>query len=197
MENRESGFHPLERWHGFLQLITYHGASFTTTMESIEFEFVRLEYEALRKEICQSIDKQHQIVLSAYGLIAALFGYAYVRPATALSTSQIQWTALAAVPFVFIAMSALWTVECNRMVKVPFISVTFCGGGFRSREPCPTMWDGKPGSGTINQWQHCSAAHRTRCSSVSYCGHRSLSACLRSYSFSGLFRVSEGLSLIS
>ena len=74
------------------------------------FELLKLEYEALRKEICQSIDKQHQILLAGYGAIAAIFGYAFAR------TQSTPLIALS-IPCVCLAMSCLWTVECNRMVR--------------------------------------------------------------------------------
>lgn len=70
----------------------------------------REEYVALRAEIIQSIAKQHQILLSGYGLAATLTGF-FIKDNGA---------ALAAVPFALVAMAALWTVECNRMVRASY-----------------------------------------------------------------------------
>src|SRR5438477_6037081 len=79
----------------------------------MQFEILKLEYEALRKEICQSIDKQHQVLLAGYGAIAAIFGYAFARPQ---STRLIALS----IPGVCLAILALWTVECNRMVRASY-----------------------------------------------------------------------------
>jgi hypothetical protein len=78
--------------------------------ESMAFELLKEEYTSLRAEICQSITYQHQILLGGYAASGALFGY--------IATAQEPlWTALAALPFAFLAMASLWIVEYNRMVR--------------------------------------------------------------------------------
>lgn len=74
---------------------------------------LKLEYEALRSEIRQSIDKQHQILLAGYAAIAAIFGYGYAR------TQETPLVGLA-IPAISLAMTALWAVECNRMVRASY-----------------------------------------------------------------------------
>jgi hypothetical protein len=71
------------------------------------------EYKALRAEICQSIAKQHQILLSGYGLTAAAVGYL-------IGTAGTDWRGFAVVPMPLLAMTALWAVECNRMVRASY-----------------------------------------------------------------------------
>ena len=77
------------------------------------------EYKALRAEITQSIAKQHQILLAGYGLSATIFGYV-IGKSTDLKFAEPIWGSLATVPFVFLAMAALWTVETNRMVRASY-----------------------------------------------------------------------------
>jgi hypothetical protein len=74
-------------------------------------ELLKEEYIALRSEICQSIAKQHQITLAGYALVSAATGY---------MISASHWRALIAIPPLFIAMAALWAVECNRMVRAGY-----------------------------------------------------------------------------
>ena len=73
-------------------------------------DWCREEYLALRSEILQSISKQHQILLTGYGLAATLTGI-LIKDDSA---------AIAAVPFALVAMTALWAVECNRMVRASY-----------------------------------------------------------------------------
>lgn len=93
--------------------MTKHSSHEPDASSKQSFELLKLEYEALRKEICQSIDKQHQILLAGYAAIAALFSYAFAKT---------QSTALVplSIPCVCLFMSALWTVECNRMVRASY-----------------------------------------------------------------------------
>ena len=74
-------------------------------------EVLKEEYVALRAEICQSIAKQHQITLAGYALVSAATGYM-------ITASHLK--ALIAIPPLFVAMAALWAVECNRMVRASY-----------------------------------------------------------------------------
>ena len=74
------------------------------------FDLFSAEYSALRDEICQSIGLQHRILLTGYAATAAIFGYvAAMKPPF--------WPALICIPFILLAMTSLWAVECNRMVR--------------------------------------------------------------------------------
>ena len=74
-------------------------------------EVLKEEYIALRAEICQSISKQHQITFAGYTLVSAVTGY---------MITASHWRAFLAIPPLFIAMAALWAVECNRMVRASY-----------------------------------------------------------------------------
>ena len=76
-------------------------------------DILREEYVALRAEICQSISKQHEITIAGYGLASAALGYI-------IGSSSIDLRALAIIPLVFLAMTCLWSVECNRMVRASY-----------------------------------------------------------------------------
>jgi hypothetical protein len=78
------------------------------------FEAWKQEYNTLRAEILQSIDKQHQIMLGGYVLTATIFGYIVSKG------SQPVWQALAVIPFALLAMTSLWAVETNRMVRASY-----------------------------------------------------------------------------
>ena len=80
---------------------------------SSPFELLKEEFIALRSEICQSISKQHHITLSGYGVTAATFGYL-------AGMKNSFWEGLFIIPFILLAMSSLWTVECNRMVRAGY-----------------------------------------------------------------------------
>jgi len=71
------------------------------------------EYQALRTEICQSISKQHHILLSGYGLSVTLIGYA-------IGKSGFNMESLAVVPMILVSMVSIWLVECNRMVRASY-----------------------------------------------------------------------------
>ena len=75
------------------------------------FEICKEQYTALRSEILQSIDKQHQIMLGGYALSATIFGYI---------VSKGDWHGLPVIPFTFLAMTSLWAVETNRMVRASY-----------------------------------------------------------------------------
>jgi len=77
------------------------------------FDALKEEYVSLRSEIAQSISFQHRILLAGYGASGAIVGIL-------ASTSHLSWIGLLVVPFVFSAMIALWTVECNRMVRASY-----------------------------------------------------------------------------
>ena len=76
-------------------------------------ELLKEEYIALRAEICQSIAKQHQILLGGYGLTSAAIGYIF-------GSASTDWKRLVMIPLILLAMVALWTVECNRMVRASY-----------------------------------------------------------------------------
>lgn len=77
------------------------------------FDLLREEYIALRAEILQSISYQHQILLAGYAASGALFGYI-----TGMEKPLLE--ALLAIPYLLIAMTSLWLVECNRMVRAGY-----------------------------------------------------------------------------
>jgi len=81
--------------------------------ELLTYNFNKEQFIALRNEICQSIDKQHQIALGGYGLSAAIFGYM-------LGMKTPNFDILIIIPFIFLTMTSLWTVECNRMVRAGY-----------------------------------------------------------------------------
>lgn len=64
------------------------------------------EYHTLRSEIQESIKHQHQILLSGY--------------AAALATIGAKADAYPIAPFVLFVMAALWSTECNRMVRAGY-----------------------------------------------------------------------------
>lgn len=74
-------------------------------------EILLAEYQSLRAEILQSISKQHQILLGGYGLALTTFGYSLGTRGNSV---------LIAIPIIFLAMSALWLVECNRVVRASY-----------------------------------------------------------------------------
>ena len=76
-------------------------------------DILKEEYNALRTEICQSIAKQHEITLAGYGLASAAFGYV-------IGSNTVDWKSLAVIPLVLLAMTSLWSVECNRMVRASY-----------------------------------------------------------------------------
>jgi hypothetical protein len=75
-----------------------------------QFDLLKEEYTALRAEICQSIGYQHRILLAGYGASGAFFGYIAAK-------TTAMWVPLIGIPFILLAMAALWLVECNRMVR--------------------------------------------------------------------------------
>jgi hypothetical protein len=78
-----------------------------------EAGLLRDEYVALRTEICQSITQQHHILLSGYAAAAAALGFS-------LRKDGIGEVALLAIPAAMLSMTALWIVECNRMVRASY-----------------------------------------------------------------------------
>ena len=78
-----------------------------------EFDLLKEEYIALRSEILQSISKQHQITLGGYALTGAIFGYI-------LGADKIAIETILVIPIVLIAMTSLWTVECNRNIRASY-----------------------------------------------------------------------------
>ncbi len=115
-------------------------------------EVLKEEYVALRAEICQSIAKQHQITLAGYGLVSAASGYII---------DASQWKAFIAIPTLFIAMAALWAVECNRMVRATYyigyvLWPEICALISRSNADGWEIWirlsEGNEGS--FRRWQH-------------------------------------------
>lgn len=115
-------------------------------------EVLKEEYVALRAEICQSISKQHQITLAGYGLASAVSGYIIAAS---------QWKAFIAIPTLFIAMTALWAVECNRMVRASYyigyvLWPEICA---RVSRPSANGWEtwirlGEGNEGSFRKWQH-------------------------------------------
>lgn len=85
----------------------------STNPDDYTIDILKEEYSALRTEIVQSISKQHQITLSGYGLTAVLVGYV-------LQANNQPWEMFVVIPFILIAMTSLWTVECNRMVRASY-----------------------------------------------------------------------------
>lgn len=77
------------------------------------FDVLKEEYVALRSEIVQSITFQHRILVAGYGASGAVIGIL-------ASKSQLSWVGLMVVPFIFVAMIAIWIVECNRMVRAGY-----------------------------------------------------------------------------
>src|SRR5262245_51983182 len=77
------------------------------------FDLLKEEYVSLRSEIAQSITFQHRILIAGYGASGAIIGIL-------ASTSHLSWIGLMVIPFVFLAMIAVWTVECNRMVRASY-----------------------------------------------------------------------------
>ena len=71
-----------------------------------------LEFQALRAEILQSISMQHRILLAGYGALATFGGF--------LVAGSYDWPVPAVLPMLAIATTALWTVECNRMVRASY-----------------------------------------------------------------------------
>lgn len=69
------------------------------------------EYRTLRSEIQESIKHQHQILLSGY--------------AAALATIGAKVNAFVIAPFVLFVMFALWSAECNRMVRAGYYIAFF------------------------------------------------------------------------
>jgi hypothetical protein len=84
------------------------------------FDLLIQEYLALRAEICQSINKQHQILLLGCGLTASLMGYAFRSSGGPSSAPPVAWEVMAVVPIALLAMGSLWTVECNRMIRASY-----------------------------------------------------------------------------
>ena len=82
----------------------------------IAADLIKAEYVALRDAITKSIDKQHQIMLGGYLLTATILGYVFASK----DQSQPLLMGLAVIPFAFLAMSALWVVEANRMVRASY-----------------------------------------------------------------------------
>jgi hypothetical protein len=108
-------------------VILFGARPMTTHTVPNTFELLKEEYVALRAEICQSINKQHQILLLGYGVVASLMGYSFKpAPATLASpdghvlTAQVLWEVIAIVPVVLLAFGALWIVECNRMIRASY-----------------------------------------------------------------------------
>jgi hypothetical protein len=91
-------------------------------------EINKEEYIALRSEILQSIDKQHQIMIGGYLLTATIFGYIISK-----GTEPV-WQALAIIPFASLGMTALWAVEANRMVRASYYIAHFLWPQF-ARQP--------------------------------------------------------------
>lgn len=81
--------------------------------DDLRFDLLKQEYNALRGEILQSISYQHQILLGGYAAAGAFFSYL-------VSTKSDYLIALIGIPFLFIGMTALWIVECNRMVRASY-----------------------------------------------------------------------------
>ncbi len=78
------------------------------------FELCEMEYASLRQEICQSIELQHRILLAGYAAAGLVFGYA-----SAVKEGPF-WPTLICIPYILLGMTALWIVECNRMVRASF-----------------------------------------------------------------------------
>jgi hypothetical protein len=74
------------------------------------FDILKEAYILLRGEIGQSVAKQHQILLGGYSMIILIIGYAFGKDA-------LSYDAAIVVPLVVLAMSSLWLVEANRMVR--------------------------------------------------------------------------------
>ena len=115
-------------------------------------EVLKEEYVALRAEICQSIAKQHQITLAGYALVSAATGY---------MISASHWKAFVVIPLLFVAMAALWAVECNRMVRASYyigyvLWPELCTMVGRSNVDGWETWIRKASGneGSFRKWQH-------------------------------------------
>ncbi len=77
-----------------------------------ETNFHEKQFEALRTEICQSIQYQHQILLTGYGGVGAVIVF------SAKAKDPIIILALTVVLLLlFFAITAMWCFETNRMVR--------------------------------------------------------------------------------
>jgi hypothetical protein len=85
----------------------------STNPDKRALDILKHEYVALRAEIRQSISKQHQITLAGYGLTVGFFGYVLQAGLSTRGT-------LVVVPLILVAMTMLWTTECNRMVRASY-----------------------------------------------------------------------------
>lgn len=78
------------------------------------------EFRTLRSEIIQSITKQHQILLSGYTITFAVVGYLLNSIEGKVFSGEPESSSFLIIPFVLIGMIALWSVECNRMVRASY-----------------------------------------------------------------------------
>lgn len=86
------------------------------------FDLLKEEFISLRAEIAQSITFQHRILIAGYaasGAIVSILVSVWVRFSDDALKNEV-WLGLMIVPFVLLAMIALWTVECNRMVRASY-----------------------------------------------------------------------------